>query len=306
VDESSNERRSNFRVFGADKVKEKDSTIELGERQSPRLSEREEFGYAYPTDSLDMVSNEIARRNAASVYAYGLGNSEGVYAAPPPPPGAGLPPTSLSLPSPPSTTTHSSSNEHAALHASLRATLVVPPGYAICQLLPGRTLKMTIRTPRSLRWQPGQYVLLTVPEISKWQSHPYTICNASGNEIVLLVRARKGLTLDLWKAVLRKQRASNDLVKMRVKVSEAMGSTARVEWDKWSTVIIICGGTGVSFGLSILEHMCRRIAIRRRMGGQGPKRVVFIWLMREHGGCFVFFLAPDVGELSELTSGACF
>jgi hypothetical protein len=278
--------RGTFRVLGIDKIREKEWTIEMGERENPVFADREEFGYAYTTDDPDMVSTELVRRNATSVYAYGVGHGEGIYTAPPLPAGAGGHMSSSALPSPPSTSAHSDP----ALPPPVKPALLAPPGYTVFQLLPGKTLKMTIRTSRKLRWRPGQHILLTVPEISSWQSHPYTICNASGNEIVLLLRARKGFTLDLWKAVVSKRRQSSggELVMMRAKVSQAMGSTARVEWDNWSTVVIFCGGTGVSFGLSILEHVCRRIAARERedgdeSGGSGPKRVVFVWLLREHG-----------------------
>lgn len=101
---------------------------------------------------------------------------------------------------------------------------VIKPGYAYAQLLPGKTLRLTLRTPNPFAWQPGQYVNLCIPSVRFWQSHPFTIASAynagfpsstafqedavekgtvvrvKGEErtIVLLIRARRGFTHALW------------------------------------------------------------------------------------------------------------
>ncbi|KAL7422822.1 hypothetical protein Q5752_002118 [Cryptotrichosporon argae] len=175
----------------------------------------------------------------------------------------------------------------------------VPVGYAQAQLLPSRTLRLTIRVARPFRWAPGQSVLLYLPELSRFQSHPFTITNAeqrgAGAELVLLVKARKGLTKQLFEMVRRRSIASSSFsdkhdslssaggkvrvppVHVKAWVDGPFGSAGRVRWTDYSTAVIVCGGSGVSFGAAICEHLCR--AMQR---GANTRRVRFCWVVREY------------------------
>jgi len=173
----------------------------------------------------------------------------------------------------------------------------VPAGYAQAQLLPSRTIRLTIGMPRSLKHAPGQSVLLTLPDLSNIQSHPFTICNNDRNELVLLIKARRGLTRKLYDLVHR--RSENAMtpnskrgsvvplatpVYVRARVDGPMGSSGRIRWNNFATVLIICGGSGVSFGLSVCEHLCKQMSNRDRFNSSNSKtrRVRFVWIVREY------------------------
>lgn len=147
-------------------------------------------------------------------------------------------------------------------------------------------------------------------------------------EVVLLVKARKGFTMDLWKETKRrmdegpqplasqlpsapgtpagnsdrpqsyyfasssKKLSTAKPVFFRALVDGPYGSSARVRWGDHSTVLIICGGSGVSFGVAILTYVCECMASRDKMGlgreGKGGKnfktrRVRFLWIVRDFG-----------------------
>ncbi|KAG8967144.1 hypothetical protein FRC03_010617 [Tulasnella sp. 419] len=199
-----------------------------------------------------------------------------------------------------------------------------PLGYGRVQLLPGRTVRLTIVTPRRFAWAPGQHVLLNMPEISRWTSHPFTVASVSdqaiagpeGREIVLIVRAKKGFTKQLWeevkkRGILKREAQGNDSdgeksttrkggvdgrtgVLMKAYVDGPFGSSVRARWGQHSSVLIICGGSGVSFGTSIMEFICLCMTGRdgRSLGGKHgggfgkdgfvTRRVRFIWLIREY------------------------
>lgn len=55
----------------------------------------------------------------------------------------------------------------------------IPPGYGWAHLLPGRTIRLKVVTPRPFQWSPGQHVLLRVPSVSKFTSQ---------TNLILLVR----------------------------------------------------------------------------------------------------------------------
>ncbi|KAG8727411.1 hypothetical protein FRC12_022521, partial [Ceratobasidium sp. 428] len=173
-----------------------------------------------------------------------------------------------------------------------------PPGYAHCVILPGRTVRLTIVTARPMVWAPGQHVLLCVPGVSKFTTHPFTIagaCDASatgvgarGREIVLIIRARAGFTKELWEDVMRgsghQAQKSNQVgrrgVLMRASVDGPFGSSIREKWERYPTALLIAGGSGVAFALSVLEALC--LAIVEGKPGTVTKRIRFVWMIREY------------------------
>ena len=176
--------------------------------------------------------------------------------------------------------------------------------------------------------------------MSKFTSHPFTIASVSdaaiagpeGREIVLIIRAKHGFTKELWEEAKRRgaaRRADGAADEKRQKshkrtpsiqstytslsgspragsifrayVDGPFGSATRARWGQHSSVLIVCGGSGVSFGLSILEYLCLCMTGRdgKSLGGKGggvgketflTRRVRFVWLIREY--CQSPFFSP--------------
>lgn len=185
----------------------------------------------------------------------------------------------------------------------------IPVGYAQAQLLPSRTVRLTIRLPRPFKWSPGQSCLLYLPGLSKFQSHPFTIVNNNEPEVVILVKARKGLTRQLFNHVRDRSLAAvgsqqdrdkrHSLASTQVGGQEGMqvppvnlrawldgpfGSANRVRWNEYSTIVIVCGGSGVSFGAAVCDYACQMMAKNRDIGSSKVKtqRVRFCWVVREY------------------------
>lgn len=207
---------------------------------------------------------------------------------------------------------------------------VLRPGFAYVQLLPGKTLRLTLRTPNSFTWKAGQYVNLNIPKVRWWQSHPFTIASAhnadypsstmfgeddaekglmlnkqKGEErtIVLLLRARAGFTHRFWDYVRLERekqiRAIEDStgmqyshgevaktatgVHVRAIIDGPFGSSQRTRWGIHSSIVIICGGSGVSYGMAVLEYLCAVMAgVKKGEKNFQTKRVRFVWILREY------------------------
>ncbi|WVQ94849.1 hypothetical protein IAU59_001932 [Kwoniella sp. CBS 9459] len=203
------------------------------------------------------------------------------------------------------------------------APVPIPVGYAQAQLLPSRTIRLTINVARPFRWAPGQSVLLYLPDLSKFQSHPFTIINHDPNEIVLLIKARKGLTRKLFDLVRAKSLAAAGVtaradkrislasmqtgdgrsnkftappIFVKAWVDGPMGSAARVKWHKFSSVLVICGGSGVSFGAAVCEHICNSI----KNGAGLTRRIRFCWVVREYAE--IAWVASQLRRCQDLVS----
>lgn len=203
----------------------------------------------------------------------------------------------------------------AGVSLSMSGQYVPPRGYAHAELLAGQTVRLRFVSPGFLSWAPGQHFLISIPSVSKFTSHPFTIASVcdeqgpdAGRVTVFLVRAKDGWTKDLWNAVVDLTTSGQAYppgehpgkgvgmptrgVLMRMYVDGPYGSSVRARWGTHSTVLVIAGGTGVSFGLSALMYVCMCLSGREgrhlggRPGGWGekefkPSRVRFVWLVRE-------------------------
>lgn len=109
--------------------------------------------------------------------------------------------------------------------------------------------------------------------------------------MVLIVRARGGMTRRLYDQLVAEPRddpGTNGIL-IRCQISQPMGSSSRIRWTGSESVLIICGGSGVSFGISLLEELVASL------GKSRVKRIRFVWILREHGEskslCFPFFFS---------------
>ena len=192
------------------------------------------------------------------------------------------------------------------------STYVPPAGYAHAELMPGKTVRLAVFTPERRTWAPGQHFLLSIPSINKFTSHPFTagsVCdqqssNPAGRMLIFFIRAKAGWTKTLWDTVValsvrgkfhcdgegppERSYPPDRGVLFRTFVEGPFGSIARINWTEYSSVLIVAGGSGVSFGLSVLVYLCLCMSGRdsRYLGGP-PKpfsraaRVRFVWLARE-------------------------
>jgi hypothetical protein len=209
------------------------------------------------------------------------------------------------------------SSTHSLLPAisSISSTFSIPVGYAHAEILAGRTIRLRIVTPGRLTWAPGQHFLICIPFLSKLASHPFTVASVcdkqklggDGRTIVFLIRAKNGWTKDLWTTVVghlaHGQRHPPGEVPegtilpttgilLKAWVDGPFGSAVRTNWSVYSTAVIVAGGSGASFAISVLEYLCLCMAGRdgRSLGGTmgrrdsfSMRRIRFIWILRDFG-----------------------
>ncbi|TFK29970.1 hypothetical protein FA15DRAFT_651534 [Coprinopsis marcescibilis] len=174
-----------------------------------------------------------------------------------------------------------------------------PSGHGYVQLLQGGAMRLIYTSPSKTTWAPGQHFRISIPSLSSVISHPFTCyssCHESkGQVLTFLVRARKGWTMRLWELVMHHSRpGTQDVLQnprflppnssgmiVRMYVEGPFGSSARVPWDRYRSVMVVVGGSGITFGLAIVGHLSRQFVD----GDESlkVKRIRLIWVVREIG-----------------------
>ncbi|KAF9033922.1 hypothetical protein BDZ89DRAFT_1158104 [Hymenopellis radicata] len=113
----------------------------------------------------------------------------------------------------------------------------------------------------------GQSVYLTLPGISVWQAHPFTIAYEDESKLVFFVRVRKGFSKRLL--------LNAEQGKMRVWMDGPYSSPPLIRGC--DSVVFVAGGSGVAFTLPLLLEALEK---SRSIGAPYP-RILFVWAVRD-------------------------
>ncbi|WVQ81040.1 hypothetical protein IAT38_003147 [Cryptococcus sp. DSM 104549] len=167
-------------------------------------------------------------------------------------------------------------------------------------------------------WRAGQHVFIRVPALHRvggaacWENHPFTIASAEGEEMVLVVKKAGDWTRALWDLAARggvsgvmgsggigeKEKGYVEAVKgteCRVLVEGPYGGPCSLVFSSYSSVMLITGGSGVTFALAVLEDL-----IHKSFKGHTRARTVhFVWICKTYDDA-----APLIPHLTDLLSRA--
>ncbi|OCH90700.1 hypothetical protein OBBRIDRAFT_582310 [Obba rivulosa] len=148
------------------------------------------------------------------------------------------------------------------------------------ELVSSDTIRLTLR--RKLNWTPGQHAYVILPTVSDLptEAHPFTIASIpkalDGTEgpeekdVVFLIRGRSGFT-----GRLRDHATQNGVCSVPAFVDGPYGCPP--DLTKYTTCILIAGGSGVSYTLPLLLNLVHKARANRSQ----VRRVVFVWAIRD-------------------------
>ncbi|THH02456.1 hypothetical protein EW026_g465 [Hermanssonia centrifuga] len=151
---------------------------------------------------------------------------------------------------------------------------------ATVELLSSDTVRLTLR--RRFNWKPGQHAYIILPTVSDLPSeaHPFTIASipnpldgsqgAQEKDVVFLIRGRTGFT-----GRLRDHANDNGICTVPAYVDGPYGCPP--DLTKYTTCILIAGGSGVSYTLPLLLNLVQK----SRAGKSAAQRVIFVWSVRD-------------------------
>ncbi len=151
------------------------------------------------------------------------------------------------------------------------------PTRAQVEALDGAAVKLRLSSKHIKTWLPGSHVRLRFPRYGLWHNHPATIMStpaSHGGDLVFILRARGWLT----KLLLKHSQAVSysTVVPNPITLVGGPYRSAHYDFKAFSTVILVAGGSGVTFTMPILLDLAAQ-ATQRKI----PLRAVnFIWVIQ--------------------------
>ncbi|KAH8113680.1 ferric reductase NAD binding domain-containing protein [Phellopilus nigrolimitatus] len=185
------------------------------------------------------------------------------------------------------------------------------PARAKLEILSPDALRVSLRMADvgialgGLRWSAGQTAYLSIPAVSRipFEAHPFTIASVDAplppsaksivekeeREVKFIIRARRGFTRRLHEYALR----AGGVCSTSAYVDGPYGYPPDV--NAYPRVVLVAGGSGVSFTLPLLLEVARRV--RDDPPSTLTRRVLFVWFIRERE--HVEWIANDLAALEE-------
>ncbi|KAI9056559.1 hypothetical protein FKP32DRAFT_1585671 [Trametes sanguinea] len=151
---------------------------------------------------------------------------------------------------------------------------------ATVELVSSDTIRLTLK--RKFSWRPGQHAYVVLPTVSDLptEAHPFTIASIptaldgtdgpAEKDVVFLIRGRRGFT-----GRLREHAERSGFTRVPAFVDGPYGCPP--DLSRYSTCILVAGGSGVSYTLPLLLDLVHRA----RAGTSDVRRVIFVWAVRE-------------------------
>lgn len=154
------------------------------------------------------------------------------------------------------------------------------------KLLPSKVLALEIQRPEGFDYQPGDYLYLKCPHVSRFEWHPFSISSAPEDRQILKAHIR---TVGAWSGrmyhlfesrrdALARNPAGAAARPIPVYVDGPYGTPSRHIFDA-ENAVLVAAGIGVTPFSSILQSIRHRK--RDGAGGIRLKKVHFFWLNRE-------------------------
>ncbi|KAK1225937.1 hypothetical protein PQX77_011092 [Marasmius sp. AFHP31] len=152
-------------------------------------------------------------------------------------------------------------------------------------------VKLRIRCRPTESWRPGQHYFLNFLTVMPFQSHPFTIANIpsldkdESQEMVVLIRQAKGLTKTLHKYLSQREETKS----IPVLLDGPFGGAGH-DLSIYDHVLLIAGGTGITFPLPILQDLVRK----SNTGEITCKSIDLVWSVRKRDS--ISWLTNEIQE----------
>lgn len=172
------------------------------------------------------------------------------------------------------------------LYRSIKTSAYFLGNYATLTPLHDGTTKVTLHRPLP-RARPGSHAFLWIPGVRFLERHPFTMISRAPN-VEFIVKGRDGFTRALHRSACAHPAVTG--VRFRVSVEGPYGNPTDVLTGGYEKLLLVAGGSGVTFTLGLALEWARRRRTPRDKG-----LLEFVWVVRE-AECFEWCDA-EIAEL---------
>ncbi|EGW33321.1 ferric reductase [Spathaspora passalidarum NRRL Y-27907] len=148
--------------------------------------------------------------------------------------------------------------------------------YAKLSIAGDDTLKIVVPKPHDWEAIPGGHAFIHfLLPTSFWQSHPFTYTTTSGDEIVLYVKVKQGVTLSLYQHLLQHDGHSQ----VRVAIEGSYGEKAPA--SRYDNAVFVAGGSGIPGIFAEAYDLAQR--------RDSKEMIKLIWVVRDYGSIVWFY-----------------
>jgi predicted ferric reductase len=161
--------------------------------------------------------------------------------------------------------------------------------------VPGYTRLTLAVSKRSSQFEPGQWIKVKIPAISKWEWHPFSITSAPRNSTIILDIKRMGnnsWSTKLEQLAISRDRDGTGLPAVYLDRYQGSKHTSGNGYLNHSAVFMVAGGIGVTPMISALRTLAQ---------GDLPKKirlVKFVWVVKQE--CVVDLYRDELAQYQAL------
>ena len=144
-------------------------------------------------------------------------------------------------------------------------------------LLPSKTVEFIIGTPKDFDYNPGDYIYINCPEISKAKWYPFNIIRKNKNEdLVLHVRANNNWSDKIFDETILAIEKNRDII-WNIRVDGPYGSASNRILRSEHAILV-----GAGYGVSKIAPILQDIAVRYNKGRDlSIKKIDLFWLIKD-------------------------
>jgi len=169
---------------------------------------------------------------------------------------------------------------------------------ATARIMPDGVTRVDVWSSSDIHWKPSQHCFLRFPDISPFDSHPFTIATiesavGSPRHLVFLTRTHSGFTRKL-RSYVQARCSEAETVTTSVWLDGPYGGIHYQLHKRYDTMILLVGGTGITACFPWIQNA---MSLATDPDTETKiSRVVLVWAMKTPGA--VQWLANEIGNLA--------
>lgn len=170
--------------------------------------------------------------------------------------------------------------ERAVRAVRVARNLVRGAGRVTVQPFPGGGVRLVLKIKGASQHMAGSHCYLWIPQISWYQTHPFTIVDSGPQGVELVMKSRDGFTKKLYEYA----HASQDLKYPQkgtiwASIDGPYGSASLPDTTRYDKLVLVAGGSGAAFTFGLMNRILNGDGFDNN-NRHAAQSIDFVWAVR--------------------------